>query len=440
MTLGEHIQALRREAGLSQEGLGEALGVSRQAVSKWESDGAIPELNTLIAMSRLFHVTLGQLLQVEEPEPEPDGEVEERREPDWSQVEAIMGRYLKEAEARRAKPRRWTRAAAVLLVIGGIWMFLRMNDMGAKLNRLESQLYTTENRLSNEVSGLTWSLSHLLEEQNSLLADYTLDISDVDLEQEKVTCRFTAALKSWQEGTRAQLVVDWQEPDGQERQVTSDLLEGPDFASELEVPFHEGGKVSLRVYTPEGTTQIQRLSEDSWMFDARRYGLELSASFSGTTGNFSPNDGGETVQIGFDYSVKWWVSQPKDDLEEWGRESVRPVELTLLLYHNRRLAEEVPLPPETWEGQGQTIRGTTSWAGSVEMAEGDTLTYALRCTDSYGRVRYYAFQYVRMRKDDRGNWEMDNDAMGIDGEIYFIGEDGQQEFVEPPWEEETQPD
>ena len=66
MTLGQRIQELRKRAGLSQEGLGEALGVTRQAVSKWESDNGIPELDTLIAMSRLFGVTIGQLLGVEE--------------------------------------------------------------------------------------------------------------------------------------------------------------------------------------------------------------------------------------------------------------------------------------------------------------------------------------------------------------------------------------
>ena len=44
MTLGQNIQALRHTAGLSQEGLGEKLGVSRQAISKWEADGAVPEV------------------------------------------------------------------------------------------------------------------------------------------------------------------------------------------------------------------------------------------------------------------------------------------------------------------------------------------------------------------------------------------------------------
>ena len=50
-TLGRRIQEARKAAGLSQESLGERLGVSRQAVSKWEADAAVPELENLIAMS-----------------------------------------------------------------------------------------------------------------------------------------------------------------------------------------------------------------------------------------------------------------------------------------------------------------------------------------------------------------------------------------------------
>ena len=67
MTLGQRIQELRKHNGLSQEGLGEALGVSRQAVSKWEGDNGIPELDTLIAMSRLFGITIGELLAWRRP-------------------------------------------------------------------------------------------------------------------------------------------------------------------------------------------------------------------------------------------------------------------------------------------------------------------------------------------------------------------------------------
>ena len=51
MTLGQRIQELRKKQGLSQEALGEKLGVSRQAISRWEMDGAVPEVDKLIALS-----------------------------------------------------------------------------------------------------------------------------------------------------------------------------------------------------------------------------------------------------------------------------------------------------------------------------------------------------------------------------------------------------
>ncbi len=65
-TIGQRIAARRRELGLSQADLGDRLGVSRQAISKWESDAAIPEVDKLIALSRLFGVSVGWLLGVED--------------------------------------------------------------------------------------------------------------------------------------------------------------------------------------------------------------------------------------------------------------------------------------------------------------------------------------------------------------------------------------
>ena len=66
MTVGQRIAQQRKEHGLSQEALGEALGVSRQSVYKWESGSTLPEIDKLIALSRLYGVTIGWLLGVEE--------------------------------------------------------------------------------------------------------------------------------------------------------------------------------------------------------------------------------------------------------------------------------------------------------------------------------------------------------------------------------------
>ena len=66
MTLGEKIYNLRTEKGFSQEALGEKLGVSRQSVSKWETDQSVPELDKIVAISEVFGVSTDYLLKEEE--------------------------------------------------------------------------------------------------------------------------------------------------------------------------------------------------------------------------------------------------------------------------------------------------------------------------------------------------------------------------------------
>ena len=63
MTISEKISNLRKEKGLSQEAFAEALGVSRQSVSKWESGSALPDTDKIIAMSELFGVSTDYLLK-----------------------------------------------------------------------------------------------------------------------------------------------------------------------------------------------------------------------------------------------------------------------------------------------------------------------------------------------------------------------------------------
>lgn len=71
MSLGTTISRLRAEKKLSQGDLADALGVSRQSVSKWETDASVPELDKLIKLSQLFGITLDELVMGEtSPEPE----------------------------------------------------------------------------------------------------------------------------------------------------------------------------------------------------------------------------------------------------------------------------------------------------------------------------------------------------------------------------------
>lgn len=69
MTLQEKIYRCRKKAGLSQEALAERLGVSRQAVSKWETGEAAPEIGKLALLARTFGVSTDWLLSDEEDDP-----------------------------------------------------------------------------------------------------------------------------------------------------------------------------------------------------------------------------------------------------------------------------------------------------------------------------------------------------------------------------------
>lgn len=67
MNIADRIQYLRKQKGYSQEELADKVGVSRQAVSKWESEQSSPELEKIITMSELFEVTTDYILKGIEP-------------------------------------------------------------------------------------------------------------------------------------------------------------------------------------------------------------------------------------------------------------------------------------------------------------------------------------------------------------------------------------
>ena len=62
MTFAEKLKSIRKQAGMSQEQLAEKLGVSRQAVTKWETNGGIPDIENIMAISALFGISIDELL------------------------------------------------------------------------------------------------------------------------------------------------------------------------------------------------------------------------------------------------------------------------------------------------------------------------------------------------------------------------------------------
>lgn len=71
MNLGENIYKYRSKKNMSQGDLADALEVSRQSVSKWENNNAVPELEKLVKMSQIFGITLDELVSGEKAPPKP---------------------------------------------------------------------------------------------------------------------------------------------------------------------------------------------------------------------------------------------------------------------------------------------------------------------------------------------------------------------------------
>ncbi|NLL78458.1 MAG: helix-turn-helix transcriptional regulator [Clostridiales bacterium] len=78
--IANRLVQLRKQNNLSQEALAEKLGISRQAVSKWERAEASPDTDNLILLARLYGVSLDDLLQTEDEIPRPEEEIQEEKE------------------------------------------------------------------------------------------------------------------------------------------------------------------------------------------------------------------------------------------------------------------------------------------------------------------------------------------------------------------------
>ena len=129
MTLGQNICRLRTERGLSQGDLADALEVSRQSISKWETDASVPELEKLLRLSELFHITLDELVKGPDSSPEtPPPTPEDPAAPEGSAAEEDSDREWE--ETLHALDRQMNRTAGWVLLGFGALLTLLLAVLG----------------------------------------------------------------------------------------------------------------------------------------------------------------------------------------------------------------------------------------------------------------------------------------------------------------------
>lgn len=151
MTLGQNIQTARKAKGISQETLAEKIGVSRQALGKWEKDTALPGVDNLQALAKELGVSVDALLGSAAPD---------------TAAPAVTLNALRDlldardAEARRRRRGAWlaaAAAAAVLLAVGGgmaARLQTRLDGLAGQYGYLSSELSRTNSDLSARMQEL----------------------------------------------------------------------------------------------------------------------------------------------------------------------------------------------------------------------------------------------------------------------------------------------
>ena len=122
MSLGSSLYYARKKNGLSQENVAEKLGVSRQTISKWETDESLPDIRQSKKLAVLYHMTLDELIEYDF---------------DQQQAQEIIDSVSEEAQAKIDWSKVWSKKYPVL---ASYHEKVRLNDYAPRLREILTQL------------------------------------------------------------------------------------------------------------------------------------------------------------------------------------------------------------------------------------------------------------------------------------------------------------
>ena len=273
MTVGQRIAQKRKELALSQEALGEELGVSRQSIYKWESDAALPEIDKLVVLSRLFRVSVGWLLGVEEDHAEPAAgqpaaaeTADELSEAQLRMVKEIVEQYL--AAQPKPKPRRkWPWLLFGFAVFIGVFGLInRLDQINQQYHRVQMTVSNVQESVNSQINGISNRVEEILKSQNDLTAEYGTEISGVNLEKNQIRFSAYAVPKTYVEGMEVKFSVD---------NHTGGINNAPGeegfkqkFSATLATDLTDLITLSVTFIYPDGTHEIQVLDTYEGLFSA----------------------------------------------------------------------------------------------------------------------------------------------------------------------------
>ena len=356
-TLGQRIAERRKLLGLSQEAFGDKMGVSRQAISKWESDAATPEIEKLIAMSKLFDVSIGWLLGTEE---DPNSKAESFSEMQIRAIEQIARQYR--SEPAPMNNRSWHTIACAIGVI--LSLILSITALGQLEEMSQNSAYQT-NHLNNSIANLQHQISALRNPPEvestgaELLMDWQIGIeAKADLSGAYIA--FTGVPISTQPDDQAHISI---RRDGQEVVTAMCNRDSSGYTAAVELPIADNYVCYFMVVHADGTSEQQRLvyeelahldyalrphaycyiADYSYSAEKKKLQVQFTSDNYGEFGLYSP------------------AYLPADAQIQWS-------DLTLVLYRNGTAVDRLAL---------SDFRASRDASGVLEISPPDSYDFSL---------------------------------------------------------------
>ena len=349
--IGKGIAEKRKQAGLSQEELAKRLGLTRQAISRWESGAALPTVDNLVELARVLEVSVDELLQLTREEKQAGLSAES------------VGLLLDEQAGRQEKRMKrltWALAAAAGVLVLGIVVSALIShrqvrrletSMQSRIGSLNAEVSRMSGRISSEVAG---AVEDALAAGRSELADKGERGVEYDPKTQTVNVQVYAYPIKLEKQTGAQFYAVCS---GEKITVPAVQVESG-FEATLPIPVSEetdyfSADVYL-IWTQDGQTLTEKVCSISRCMDEIRPSINAYWEYISNT---------ETS----DFKVSAIVRPPAEDLNkayQYPNETQAHLELSIL-YKGETMAQTALDDPGTW------YREKGNGDGSVSLPQAD---------------------------------------------------------------------
>ncbi len=375
MDISEKILELRKAAGYSQEKLAELLHVSRQAVSKWEAGAALPTLDNLIELSKLFQVPLDELTGTAQEKPTEQATVEAppKVQPDTR-------------ESSHSKKQR--NAAYVLSGVLFIALIISILSNAARSAELNNQI----SMLSGRVSALeSRSYSYMeptvqqtagWQAENSLVADFSYEVKQYDPKTGQLSLSISATPKVYVEGMTAQFSAAAKGMDAIETQGVPGA--GNSFGCSITIPPVEELRLSI-AFVRDGETHTQLLDTVTGL---EKFQIQIDSVFNG-----SVQRAGDSIMLQGEIQTRIIPVDfaPGSHETVAGEPWSRPIKGTVELIANGMsvATEQMPIDDIYNAGNGQAVPiGETTFytrfPNAIPVPAGSELSLHVTVLDNFG--------------------------------------------------------